>query len=197
MADVREEKRTSADNRVVYRLVNAGVVLTALAAALVSWNGLVFVGAWAELPAGLTWLMPLMIDLPIIVFTLGGLARRSRGESHWLFSLAGYALTSVSAAANFLHVVSVRGLGTLEGVVGSCLSSMAPVLVLLTTEAMGALLARPGTDPAEAGVALDDLGEAVGRARERIDELDERLAASRVEVEELEPYRDHFGRAVA
>ncbi|WP_028245478.1 DUF2637 domain-containing protein [Pseudoclavibacter soli] len=184
------EIRSSADNRLVYRLVNVGVVLTALAATLVSWNGLTFVGVWAELPGGMLWLMPLMIDLPIVVFTMGGLARRSRAESYWLFSLAGYALTVVSAAANFLHVVSIRGLDTLEGVVGSCLSAMAPVLVLLTTEALGALLAKPQRAP--------DAEQVAGS----VDELTRALAAAHAEVvnsqsaqAESERYREHAARA--
>lgn len=187
------EKRSTADNRVVYRLVNVGVILTAVAATLVSWQGLVFVGRWAELPERMLWLMPLMIDLPIVVFTLGGLARRSRGETYWLFSLAGYGLTLVSATANFLHVVSIRGLSSLEGVAGSFLAALAPILVLLTTEALGALLAKPSkvtADSEAAAATVDALTEALERARTTI-------ADSRQEVAELEKYRDNFGRGPA
>ncbi|KAB1661647.1 DUF2637 domain-containing protein [Pseudoclavibacter sp. CFCC 13796] len=187
------EKRSTADNRFVYRMVNVGVILTAVAATLVSWQGLVFVGRWAELPERMLWLMPLMIDLPIVVFTLGGLARRSRGESYWLFSLAGYGLTMVSAIANFLHVVSIRGLGSLEGVAGSFLAALAPVLVLLTTEALGALLAKPSAaaaDTESAAATVDALTAALERAGTA-------LTASRQEIIELEKYRDNFGRGHA
>ncbi|MDF2695264.1 MAG: hypothetical protein K0S65_3647 [Labilithrix sp.] len=138
--------RFNADHIGIYRAVNLGVLISALAAVLISWNGLAYVGQWLLLPPHFTWLVPVMIDVPIVVFTLATLSRRSRGESIWLLNFAAYLLTSISALANFLHVAAERPLNTIEGAVGSSLAALAPMLVLLTTEALGTLITKPPSE---------------------------------------------------
>ncbi|MEV5068885.1 DUF2637 domain-containing protein [Microbacterium sp. LMI12-1-1.1] len=138
--------RFNADAIGIYRAVNVGVLLSALAAVLISWNGLAYVGQWVLLPPFMTWLVPVMIDVPIVVFTLATLARRSRGESTFFLALAAYVLTATSAGANFLHVAAERPLNTIEGAVGASIAALAPMLVLLTTEALGTLITKPPSE---------------------------------------------------
>lgn len=135
--------RINADHIWLYRLVVAGILVAAAAAVITSWNGLVFVAEWQGLPSELRPVTPVMIDVPIIVLTLGALAKRSRGESPALFLVLALALTGVSAAANFLHTVAQRGLDDYADWGGAILNALAPGLVLLTTEVLGSLVTRP------------------------------------------------------
>lgn len=137
--------RMNADALVLYRAVNAGVIIAAAAAIGVSWSGLYAVGAWLLLEPTWAWLVPVMIDVPIVVMTLGMLAKRSRGESLWLMSIAAYGLTAVSSAANFIHVAADErtDMTTVQGWLGSGVAGLAPMLVLLTTEVLGSLVTKP------------------------------------------------------
>jgi hypothetical protein len=139
--------RINADNIWLYRLIVLGVVVAAGAAVLTSWNGLVYVAAWQGLLPEWRWITPVMIDVPIVVLTLGALAKRSRGESPALFIILALGLTGVSAAANFLHTVADRGLDDYSDWGGATLNSIAPALVLLTTEVLGQLVTRPKRVP--------------------------------------------------
>lgn len=137
--------RFNPDNVWIYRAVNAGVIIVALAAVMASWQGLVAVATWF-LPAAWTWVLPIALDVAIVVFTLGILPRKGRGESVWMLSLAAYALTAISAAANALHVI-LEPLPTVENdmqrYVGAALAALMPMLVLLTTEVLGMLITKP------------------------------------------------------
>ena len=135
--------RINADHIWLYRLIVLGVVVAAGAAIVTSWNGLVFVAEWQGLPWALRPITPVMIDVPIVVLTLGALAKRSRGESPALFLTLALILTGVSAAANFLHSAAVRGLGDYTDWSGAILNGIAPGLVLMTTEVLGSLVTRP------------------------------------------------------
>jgi hypothetical protein len=106
--------RINADHIVLYRLIVLGIVATAFAAILTSWNGLTYVAQWQHLAPQFRWVTPVMIDVAIVVFTLGALAKRSRGEGLLLFQVGAYGLTGISSAANFLHTVALGGLGTRE-----------------------------------------------------------------------------------
>lgn len=139
--------RINADHIVLYRLIVAGILATAAAAIVTSWNGLIYVAAWQQLVPGLRWVTPVMIDVAIVVFTLGDLAKKSRGESAVLFIVGKYSLTAISSAANFAHTVSISGLGDFQAVTGACLNTIAPPLILLTTEVLGALITRPKRIP--------------------------------------------------
>ncbi len=135
--------RINADHIILYRLIIAGIVATALAAIVTSWNGLTYVAGWQHLAPELRWVTPVMIDVAIVVFTLGALAKRSRGESLLLFQVGAYGLTLISSAANFLHAVALSGLGDFEAYTGAALNALAPLLILLTTEVLGSLITRP------------------------------------------------------
>lgn len=155
--------RFNPDNVWIYRAVNAGVIIVALAAVMASWQGLVAVAAWF-LPAAWTWVLPIALDVAIVVFTLGILPRKGRGESIWMLSLAAYGLTAISAAANAMHVI-LEPLPTIESdlqrYVGASLAALMPMLVLLTTEVLGMLITKPT----------------------RADRARDKLAAARVEAE--------------
>ena len=135
--------RINADNIWLYRFIALGVVAGALAAFATSWAGLLYVAEWQALAPEWQWLTPVMIDIPIVVLSLGALAKRSRGENHWWFLAFAIFLTLLSAAANFAHTVSVRGLDDYTDWIGASLNGLAPAFVLLTTEVLGSLVTRP------------------------------------------------------
>ena len=135
--------RINADNIWLYRFIAIGVIAGALAAFATSWTGLLYVAGWQALPVGWEWLTPVMIDIPIVVLSLGALAKRSRGENHWWFLAFAIFLTLLSSVANFAHTVSVNGLNDYTGWIGASLNALAPAFVLLTTEVLGSLVTRP------------------------------------------------------
>lgn len=135
--------RINADSIHLYRLIVAGILATATAAIITSWNGLIYVAGWQGLAVEWRWVTPVMIDVAIVVFTLGKLAKVSRGEGRALFTLGAYGLTAISSAANFLHTVALQGWDDFEDATGAALNALAPLLILLTTEVLGALVTRP------------------------------------------------------
>jgi hypothetical protein len=135
--------RINADNIWLYRFIAVGVIAGALSAFATSWAGLLYVAEWQALSPEWTWLTPVMIDIPIVVLTLGALAKRSRGENPFWFLSFGIFLTFLSSAANFAHTVSVRGLTDYTDWIGALLNALAPAFVLLTTEVLGSLVTRP------------------------------------------------------
>lgn len=153
MTGVKRTRRTGAGARInadhigLYWLIVAGILATATAAIITSWNGLIYVAGWQQLPTEFRFVTPVMIDVAIIVFTLGKLAKVSRGEGHVLFTLGAYSLTAVSAAANFLHTIDLGGLASFEAWTGALLNALAPLLILLTTEVLGSLITRPKRIP--------------------------------------------------
>jgi hypothetical protein len=135
--------RINADHIVLYRLIILGVVAAAAASIFTSWNGLVYVAEWQGIPTAWRGVTPVMIDVPIVVLTLGALAKRSRGESPKPFLALAIVLTALSSSANFMHTVALRGLADYTGWSGAILNAIAPALVLLTTEVLGALITKP------------------------------------------------------
>ncbi|GAB2701870.1 hypothetical protein BKA24_001753 [Microbacterium marinum] len=150
-AETKHRARTGAGARFnpdhvgIYMAVNWGVVIVTVAAVLVSWQGLTAVAAWMLIPPVFAWIVPVMLDVTIVVFTIGVLPRKARGESTWLLALGAYLLTAISAAANFAHVVLESPAGTpeLQRYAGASLAALAPMLILLTTEVLGLLITKP------------------------------------------------------
>ena len=137
------QTRINADNIWLYRFIALGVIAGALAAFATSWAGLLYVAGWQALPTEWQWLTPVMIDIPIVVLSLGALAKRSRGENQWWFLAFAIFLTLLSSAANFAHTVAVAGLVDYTNWIGALLNGLAPAFVLLTTEVLGSLVTRP------------------------------------------------------
>lgn len=166
--------RLNADHIALYRLVVAGVIVTALAAVAISWQGLTAVGSWF-LPPAFAWLLPVAIDVAIVVFTLATLSRRSRGETVALLLVGAYGLTAVSAAANAMHVFlePVDGLGKLQTIIAAVLAGLAPMLILLTTEVLGTLITKPprAETPSKKLKAAEDEMKALKRELARVKKL--------------------------
>lgn len=136
--------RINMDSIVVYRMVAAIVVLSALAAVIASWDGLLYVSAWLMLPAYLSWILPVMIDLPISGLALGALSLKSLGRpfTAGLFTATAIVFVALAGAANFLYVVSARGLDDFTDWTGAIAKGLAPAITLVMTEALGALIAK-------------------------------------------------------
>lgn len=193
--------RFNGDHIGLYRAVNYGILVTAVAAVLVSWQGLSAAAHWLLLPSFFTWLLPVMIDVPIVVFTLGILNRKARGEGIFLLAFGAYGLTLISAATNFFHVVvetpTTTG-GTTDIAVltpnllaehfqnlpitawfGASLAGLAPLLVLLTTEVLGLMMTKPPRS--ERATARQN----AKNARRDLTALNKQLKAANKEIERL------------
>lgn len=193
--------RFNADHIGLYRAVNYGILVTAVAAVLVSWQGLSAAARWLLLPEFFTWLLPVMIDVPIVVFTLGILNRKARGEGTFLLAFGAYGLTLISASTNFFHVVvetpTTQG-GTTDIAAltpnllaehfqalpitawfGASLAGLAPLLVLLTTEVLGLMMTKPPRS--ERATARQN----AKNARRDLSALNKQLKAANKEIERL------------
>lgn len=139
--------RINLDNIWIYRSVALIVVGCGLAAVAASWEGLMYVSSWLELPSYLRWILPVMIDLPIAGLALGALSLKSVGRPFTaaLFTATAIVFTAMSGAANFLHVVSIRGLDDYTDWTGALGKGLAPAITLVMTEALGALIAKQKT----------------------------------------------------
>lgn len=177
--------RFNPDSILIYRAVNFGVIMVAIAAVVVSWNGLMAVASWMLMPPELAWIVPVMLDFVIVVFTIGILPRKARGESVFLLALGAYALTAISSAANFAHVVMESPVGTpaFQVYAGAALAGLAPMLILLTTEVLALLITRPSK--AESARKQEKLRDVKRELRAANREL-KRFRNREAEVERLE-----------
>lgn len=129
------------------------VVLTAALAAVsftLSFTGLSATAAWASIPAGLAWTVPVTIDGAIVVYTLAVLLKRQRDESarvQWA-SLA--AFTAVSVAANAYHAL-IAAPSPEVALPGAIVAGLAPVAQLAATHTLVDMVVeveRPAADDA-------------------------------------------------
>jgi len=124
----------------VVATVTTGVL--ALASFALSFAGLVAVAAWAGVTTPLAWLVPVMIDGAIGVYTLAVLVQRARHESTRLAWSALALWTAVSVMGNAAH-----GYAPPEDVrrlVGMVVVGLAPIALLLAIHTIADLLvARP------------------------------------------------------
>lgn len=108
----------------------AAIYLGAFAA---SFFGLASLAAYMAIPVALQYVVPAVIDLALILFTLATLLRRARGQSTWKTNSATAFWILVSMAANTFHVlvaagpVSGWGVGTYAG---ATLSALMPLSAL-------------------------------------------------------------------
>lgn len=155
--------RTRPDSGWIVYVLAAFVDVILVAAFSVSFEGQMTVAAWAGLQGLARLAVPAAIDSVIIVFT-AAVVLRARGESTRFPWLVVGAFTVVSMSFTVLHVLVpalVRGITTLD-VVGSVVSGLMPLLILLSTHMATRLLVAPpiGT-PVElrARQTATDLGE--------------------------------------
>lgn len=137
--------RFNGDAPWLYHAVNIGVAVVALAMIAISWQGLSAVGAWLLLPALLSFLVPMSIDVALIVLTLARFPRKARGESTWILTVSAVGLACISAAANFFHVWedTPGAAPALQRYTGASLAALMPFLALLMTEVLGMLSTKP------------------------------------------------------
>lgn len=108
----------------------AAIYLGAFAA---SFFGLASLAAFMAVPVALQYVVPAVIDLALILFTLATLLRRARGLSTWKTNTATAFWILVSMAANTFHVLVAAGPASSWGVgtyAGATLSALMPLSAL-------------------------------------------------------------------
>lgn len=138
--------RIGGDHIVLWWIEVAGTVGIGLAAFAVSVTSLLQVAAWQHTPDTLHFLTPVMIDLPITVFTTMTISFKYREHwfAMWLARILSLVLTSFSSVANFLHTVDVNGgLNDYQDAVGTGFNAAAPWILYACIELLGHLITRP------------------------------------------------------
>ncbi|WP_144722217.1 DUF2637 domain-containing protein [Cellulosimicrobium sp. TH-20] len=123
----------------VFAVVSALVVLGA--SFLWSWDALQDVAAWAAVVEGRAWVVPLVVDGAIVVYTAAVLVIRARGQKPRLSWAALFLFTGVSVYFNAAHAWAAgEHLEPWQRVAGTVLAGLAPVAVLLATHTVADLL---------------------------------------------------------
>lgn len=110
--------------------IAAAIYLGAFAA---SFFGLASLAAFMAIPVALQYVVPAVIDLALILFTLATLLRRARGQSTWMTNTATAFWILISMAANTFHVLVAAGPASGWGAgtyAGAALSALMPVAAL-------------------------------------------------------------------
>lgn len=143
--------------------ITATVVVTLLAFAssfAISAAAQVWVGEQIGLPIWLRFAVPVAIDMPLIAFALGAVARRAQGESAILPWLSLALFTCASVAANAWHGLVVAGENGALVVGVVAVSALVPMGVLLTSEsALGILVSRPASTDRQHLAALQRVAD--------------------------------------
>ncbi len=156
--------RIRPDSRWIVYFLATLVCIILVAAFSVSFEGQMTVANWAGLEGGQRLAVPAAIDAVIVVFTIAAVVLRARGESTQFPWLVVGGFTVISMAFNVLHVLLpalARGI-TPQDFVGSIVSGLMPLLILLSTHmATRLLVAPPVGAPVElrARQTANDLGE--------------------------------------
>ena len=141
--------RINADNIHVYRVIVLFVIAAGLSGVIMSWQGLLHVATWFELPPELSWTVATALDVPIATLALASLAMRSRGRNgvaRW-FTTVALVFTALVGTANFLYVADLSGLVDYRAWAGAIGKGIAPAITLVMTEVLGALVTRPKLPP--------------------------------------------------
>ncbi|HEX9086126.1 MAG TPA: DUF2637 domain-containing protein [Arthrobacter sp.] len=107
--------------------VAAAIYIGAFAA---SFSGLASLAAFMAIPVALQFVVPVVVDLAVVLFTLATLLRRARGQSTWKTNAATAFWILVSMSANTFHVLVAAGpasswnMGTCAG---ATLSALMPL----------------------------------------------------------------------
>lgn len=167
--------RLGGDHPALFYIEVWGTIAVALAAFTISVSGLLAVARWQHTPDFLHFLTPVMVDLPIAVFTTMTITFKYR-EQHlpmWLARVLSFAFAGFSAAANFLHTTSVSGgLDTYEQWIGAVFNGVAPLVVLACTEFLGHLITRPKAERGKARRQAEELAS----MRRKVRQLERRLS---------------------
>jgi hypothetical protein len=147
------------DSRPVLLTIATGTALVFLASFALSFNALVDVSGWGNVPSALAWAVPVMLDVALIVYSLSALVRRARGRSarfSW-FLLAFFTL--VSLLGNAAHSLGVPEAA--QPLVGAIVVALAPVAVLAALENLaGLIVARPDARTVPVSTSANDVEDA-------------------------------------
>ncbi|MGO4856195.1 hypothetical protein [Arthrobacter sp. 2MCAF14] len=130
--------------------IAAAIYIGAFAA---SFSGLASLAVFMAIPAALQCVVPAVIDLALLLFTLATLLHRARGQSTWMTNAATAFWILVSMAANTFHVLvatpaSSWGVGTYAG---ATLSALMPLGALGASLVLENLFIE---DPAPAAIPV-------------------------------------------
>lgn len=133
----------------MFRFVAIGVFIVFAASVTISSFGLYAVGIAQGLPPNVAWVTPVMIDVPILVFTGAALIQKRRGNRFArVFASFGVGfMTLVSAILNYLHSYYAIGIDTIEGATGTAVNTLAPVLIFMSTETLVFLVTKQAPAP--------------------------------------------------
>lgn len=122
------------------------VAVLAVASFSLSFLGLLQAAAWAGIPEGLRWLVPVVVDSTILVYAVAATVQRARGENTLLSWVAVGFFTTVSVAANASHVIAPGGTPqamTPAVMFGALLAGIMPVSLFFATHTTVQLAVAP------------------------------------------------------
>ncbi len=163
-------------NRLIKNLtfvVAALVFAIAAGAFVLSYDALYKTGAAHGIPAGKAWLWPLLIDAPLVVFTLALLVAQLTRQSIKLWAGLVGVYTLATVVFNLSHAQ--------QGALGWLVAVVAPLGLLLTTEALRHL-AKTVIERQAAVETLAELNAAVAGARAELDALTRQLDAKEQQI---------------
>jgi len=175
----------------LFVLIGVGVV--ALCAFALSFNSMAAVALWAMFPQPLNYLVPVVLDLSIVMFTATAWRQEAIGQSTtlaWFFTAL---FTGLSAAGNFLHVFVESTLPLPIKICGAALSALMPLVIFAVTHIVGRVFLRrqPGTEEEkqarqeERRAAVLEADAAENERIERARHEAQRIAAEELRVERM------------
>ncbi|MEG3615568.1 DUF2637 domain-containing protein [Isoptericola haloaureus] len=130
--------RINPDSRPVLILTVALTLTVALVSFVLSFAALRDAAVWGNVPPALTWAVPVIIDLSVLVYTAAALVLRTRAESARLsLSLVGL-FSIVSVAGNAAHGLELNEQH--QHWIGVVLVALAPVSVLTSVHTLASLV---------------------------------------------------------
>jgi hypothetical protein len=137
--------RVGGDHPALHWIVVVGTILTGIASFMISFTSLLAVAVWQRTPKEFHALTPVMVDLPVIVFSVATMIFKYREQvgAMWFARILSWFVTALSSGANFLHTASISGLATYEDWIGASFNGLAPIFVYCSTEILAALITRP------------------------------------------------------
>jgi hypothetical protein len=148
----------------------------ALGAFTLSYDALYAIGLAYGVKASIAWLWPLLIDLPLIVFTLAMLTAQLTRQSVKLWAGLVMLYTLATIAFNIAHAQQTA-LGWLVAIV-------APVGLLLSTEALRHL-ARGTIERQAIVISLQELTQQAAHKAQEVDALAKQAGALALQVDAL------------
>lgn len=163
------------------RIVNALTAAVALMVLLIgagafvlSYDALYATGLTNGIPTGKAWIWPLLIDGPLVVFTVALLVSQIMRSSAKLWAGLVILYTLATVGFNLSHAQ--------PSPLGWTVAIVAPVGLLLTTEALRHL-ARNIIERAAAVQALAELSEFFDKRRADLDKLNGQIERARVQLD--------------